>query len=195
MGETSPGDHVKMPSYSQDHDFYQAGVKGLEAYLLSNELFWPLSGRNNLPRLTIGGMLLAGKRLGARIAKPDDQFEVAGLEQQLQVIRSRWRAAWERKAAREFQSRFGLWQNYLGEYQHSPDLHAEEYAHEVQERAVLHLLRSELSSPLAEFTGLEDLDKLLKRYLRPGVFVWESDLASSFSQSEYWFLYGKLRSS
>jgi hypothetical protein len=181
-----------MPTYSQDHAFFQAGVKELEAYLLSNELFWPLSGSRSLPRLTVGGMLLAGKRLEARTARPEDQIEFAGLKGQLQALRSQWLAAWERKSAREFHSRFGLWQNYLDEYQRSPDLRAEDYSHEVQERAVLHLLRIGLSSPLPEFAALEGLDRLLKKYLRPGAFVWESDLASNFPSTEYWFLYGKL---
>jgi len=184
-----------MPTLIQDREFFEAGVGGMEAYLLSNELFWPLSGGHSLPRLTIGGLLLAGRRLRARTTTPAGRDEVNSLEAQLADIRSRWRAAWERKAGREVHSRLGLWQDFLAEYQRSPDLHADEYSQEVHERAVLHLLGNEFPSPLDEFRALHDLDQILKSHLHPGGFIWEPDLAASFPPDEYWFLYGKLKSS
>ncbi len=52
-----------MPTPAQDLSFFQAGLESLETYLLSEGLFWPLAG--DLPRLTVGGMLLAGKRIEA----------------------------------------------------------------------------------------------------------------------------------
>jgi hypothetical protein len=183
-----------MPTLNQDLEFYKAGVGGMEAYLLSNELYWPLSGGHNQPRLTVGSLLLANRRLGARTTTPADREEMNSLEAQLADIRSRWRAAWERKAGREVHSRFGLWQAYLDEYQRSPDLHADEYSHEVQERAVLHLLGNELRSLPDEYVALRDLDKFLRNHLRPGGFIWEADLTASFPAGEYWFLYGKLQS-
>jgi hypothetical protein len=51
----------------KDRAYLEAGIPELEDYLLSDELYWPISARgHNLPRLTIGGLLLANDRLEAR---------------------------------------------------------------------------------------------------------------------------------
>ena len=184
-----------MPTILQDREFYQAGIAGLEAYLLSNELFWPLSGGQQLPRLTVGGMLLAGLRLRARTTEAGEQATLDKLGLQLGEVRTRWRSAWERKAAREVHTSFTLWRNYLDDYRQSPELRAEEYSSQVQERVVLHLLGRELSPQPEELNVLPGLDRTLKGFLLPGGFVWEPDLAAAFPAGEYWFLYGKLKSS
>jgi hypothetical protein len=57
----------KMPSLEKDRAFLEASVPELEDYLLSDELYWPITARGfDLPRLTIGGILLAKARLEAR---------------------------------------------------------------------------------------------------------------------------------
>jgi hypothetical protein len=98
-----------MPALTQDLSYFQAGMESLEAYLLSEELFWPLTG--DLPRLTIGGMLLAGKRLEVRA----EAGEWMSLSDSLDAVCMKWRSAWERKAGREIHARLDLWKNYLEE--------------------------------------------------------------------------------
>jgi len=177
-----------MTSREKDRAYVEAGIPELEAYLLSNELFWPITTRGfDLPRLTIGGLLLAIKRLEAHGA------QIEPLLSRLDTVRSKWRVAWETKAGRGFQSRFNLWSNFLSDYRSSPEGHADAYPHEVSYRAMMKLLLAELPTPPAEQAGLPQLDSLLRANFIHGDFIWEADLQSGFPKDEYWFLYGTLK--
>jgi uncharacterized protein YukE len=178
-----------MTSTGQDRAYLEAGIPELEAYLLSDALYWPISARGyDLPRLTIGGLLLAQRRLAARVGRLDS------LLQKQEAVRAKWRVAWETKAGREFQSRFGLWSNYLSDYRQNPEGQADAYPHEARNRAMLQLLQPELPKILPEREGLTRLDSILRSSLLPSSFIWETELQSGFPREEYWFLYGKLQS-
>lgn len=178
-----------MTSAEKDRAYLEAGIPELEDYLLSDELFWPITARGyDLPRLTIGGLLLAKARLEARGERTE------ALVTRLDAVRSKWQVAWETKAGREFQSRFGLWSNYLTDYRQNPEGHADAYPHEVRNRAMLQLLKPELPEELPEREALSPLDSVVHTSLLPGDFIWNPALQSGFSREEYWFLYGKLRS-
>lgn len=178
-----------MTSAEKDIAYLEAGISELGDYLLSNELYWPISTRGyDLPRLTIGGILLAQTRLEAR----GERIEL--LSAQLDGIRSKWRAAWETKAGREVGARMRLWSNYLADYRQNPEQYADAYLHEVRYRVILHLLLAELPAPPPEQEALSQLDGLLRTNLAAGDFIWKSDLSAGFPREVYWFLYGKLRS-
>ena len=184
-----------MPTPEKDYAFFKAGVREFADYLLSGELFWQMSVREaDLPRLTIGGLLLARARLQARLTAPAAQASLIALEGQLDTVRSKWRSAWERKASREVHARFDLWHNYLADFRQSPDNHADAYPQEVQWRVMLQLLSGEFPWSPGEQDALSSLDTVLKSYWLPGEFIWEADLMTGFPQQEYWFLYGKLNS-
>jgi hypothetical protein len=178
-----------VSSREKDRAFLEAGVHSFEDYLLSNELYWPITARGyDLPRLTIGGILLAKARLEARGER------IESLVAQLDAVRSKWRAAWETKAGREVGGRMRLWSNYLADYRHNPEGHADAYPHEVRYRAMLHFLLDELPTSPPEGEELSQLDSLLRRNLISGDFIWDDDLGPGFPREVYWFLYGKLRS-
>ena len=177
-----------MSSVEKDKAFLEAGIPELGDYLLSKELFWPISARGfSLPRLTIGGILLAKARLEAR----DERIE--SLMAQLDTVRSKWQVAWETKAGQEIQTRLRLWSNYFSDYRHNPENHADAYPHEVRYRVMLHLLLVELPTPPPEQQALSHFDNLLRNNLIGDDFIWESDLQSGFPREVYWFLYGKLK--
>lgn len=170
-----------------DKIYVETGIPELGDYLLSQELFWPISTRGyTVPRLTIGGMLLALARLDAGGARTETLWI------QLEEVRMKWRVAWETKAGREVQARLRLWSNYLGDYRHAPELHADAYPHEVRYRVMLHLLLAELPAPVNEQEALSQLDNLLRKKLISGTFIWETELSGGFSREVYWYLYGKL---
>jgi hypothetical protein len=178
-----------VTSPENDRAYFEAGIPELGDYLLSRELYWPISARGyNLPRLTIGGLLLAQTCLEAHGER------IEQLTTQLDALRSKWRTAWETKAGREFQSRFGLWSNYLADYRHNPEGHADTYPREVRYRVMLQLLLGELSAPPPERDGLFQLDGVLHASFSPSDFIWEADLQPGFPREVYWFLYGKLKS-
>src|SRR5271157_3136810 len=182
-----------MPTLRDDQAYFQSGIQELEDYLLSKELFWPLSGGNDLPRLTIGELLLSRVRLQARATLPKAVADLNKMVAALGEVRSKWPAAWEQKAGLEVQTRIALWRNYLTDYQQAPDQQASVYPREVHGRVMLHLLKSEFKHPPPEFEVLDVLDPLVKAAWLPGVFIWEMDLVQSFPAAEYWFLFGKLR--
>lgn len=183
-----------MPTLADDQAYFQNGVQELEDYLLSKELFWPLSGGKDLPRLTPGGLLLSRVRLRARATAPMDVAVLTKMELALEEVRSKWITAWERKAGQEVHTRAALWRNYLSDYQRSPDQYASAYPGEVHVRVMLHLLKEEFKNLPADFVVVDGLDQLVKAAWLPGAFVWEKDLARGFPEAGYWFLYGKLRS-
>jgi len=177
-----------MSSIEQDKAYLEAGIPEVGDYLLSQELFWPISARGfSLPRLTVGGILLAKARLEAR----DERIE--SLVAQLDGIRLKWQVAWETKAGQEVQTRLRLWSNYLSDYRHNPEGHADAYPHEVSYRVMLHLLLAELPSPPPEQAALSQLDSLLRTSLVGDDFIWDADLQNGFPREAYWFLYGKLK--
>lgn len=170
-----------MPNREEDLRYVETGIQELKDYLLSDVLFWPLTAP--LPRLTIGGLLLAQKRL---------QAQGAGLHlnTQLDAVRNKWRVAWEEKAVREISARFNLWKNYLDDYRTEPQTRAESYAHEIRWRVLLVLLFAELPSVPVEAEGLSVLDTVLQGKFVSGKFIWDAAIKSGFPQDEFWFLYG-----
>jgi hypothetical protein len=172
-----------MTSTVQDIQFLTKSLPQMQDYLLSNELYWPLS--NSLPRLTIGSVLLSLACLD--VTRPDNARKFRA---ELEPTRTRWRTAWEKKAAREMANRLQLWSQYLSDYRHAPES-AGSYSTEVRGRAILQLLLPELPDP-SEKMALAELDAVLKTRLVSGKFVWETGLQAAFPTTDFWFLYGKL---
>jgi hypothetical protein len=187
-----------MAAIDFDQDYWRACIVDLKDYLLSEQLFWPLSARPSgsgisFPQLTLGGMLLTRSRAFARAA----QVEKAGLiplDQEMGAVRDRWRSAWNRKASREFTSRLRQWGNYLDDYRNNPESQAGYYAQEVRLRVIMALLQSE-NIELKDGEGelLEAMDKRLRANFSTGEFVWKAALAQSFPEDTYWYLYGTLK--
>jgi hypothetical protein len=163
-----------MATLAQDRQFLKAGVSELQDYLSSNELYATLSGPFTLPRLTLGGLLLARQRLGT---------EADLLAAQIEEIHSKRRAAWDEKVRREVHARNELWRNYLLDYDESPKTYRDEYPEQVRFRAMLVLLGEESNR----------FDEKLKGIFIPGGFVWEKECAERFPQDTFWFLFGKLK--
>lgn len=169
--------------------YFRTALDELEPYLLSNELYWVLGVPHiSLPRLTLGNLLLTRLRLQARHALPPDE------EMRLDHLRQRWRAAWEKKARREFNSRLNLWRNYLEDYFESPANYAADYPQEVRSRVLMELLRPEIAAPLPEEELLHALDARLRTAFIPGPFIWEAEMSAVFPAETWWYLYGRLKS-
>jgi len=181
-----------MPSANQDWDFLQAALPELKTYLLSDELFWPLGGRNRL-RLTPGNLLLARQRLAARALSPVDEARLIKWDQEFETLLVKWPVAWEKKVAHEFASRLRQWRNYLEDYRRAPDACAADYPYEVRLRVILELLGEETDLDATDRGLLAGLDTQLRADFLPGDFLWEADLQPAFPRETYWYLYGRLR--
>jgi hypothetical protein len=188
-----------MPSFEYDLRYLQAGIDQLEAYLLAKDLYWPvgISAANTetpYPQLTISGLLLSLQRLRAAARTPEQQATFAEVERKLDEIRSRWRVAWEKKAAQDFHARLNLWRDFLEDYRDRPSAHYDRYPYEVGRRTQLELLNDSAGEiPAAEQEMLNGLDGLLRSVFKPGEFVWEDYLAPSFPHQPFWYLYGSIQ--
>ena len=169
-----------MPTPAEDRRYLETALPELQTYLLSDTLFYPLT--HPLPRLTVGGLLLAQRRLHA-------YEDASPLDFRLDTLRTKWRAAWEKKAAQELKTRLTLWHNYLDDCREEEAL-LENYAREVRWRVMLALLAAELPADSSE---LNALDQRLRAKFRTGGFIWDEALRSEFSQDDFWFLYGKMK--
>jgi len=185
-----------MSSAAFDFRYLKAGIHEVEPYLLSKNLFWPLSspppaGEPQYPRLTLGGLLLSDARMRARYLHPSQTHDLESLESMLDHWRMTWRTSWERKAQREFKSRLRQWDLYLNELVYKPEVHIPYYDNEVRIRVLIELLLPEINLIEDEFTNkLLNLDGFLKSNLVPGEFIWEDELKSGFDNNVYWYLWG-----
>jgi hypothetical protein len=187
-----------MASVQSDLRYLQAGLIDLEGYLLSDELYWPIGasappGDPPYPRLTLGGILMASARLRSLKSSMEPRIEYERIENKLDVTRSKWRTAWEKKAAREFSSRLKLWRDFLEEYRRDPDANHDRYAYEVRRRLMLELLAAETQTPPAEQEMLHGLDQLLRSVFLPGEFILDRDQQPAFDPDRFWFLYGTVK--
>jgi len=187
-----------MKSFEYDLRYLLSGLDVLEAYLLSDEVFWPMSaippeGAPDYPRLTLGGMLLARKRIAAYPATNPQEVQRQQVISNLEGVQSKWRVAWETKARRSFSVRLRMWRDYIEEYRINPQENADRYSYEVRLRVMLTLLISESGRrQQAEIDLLSGLDGYLKSKLEMNGFVWEPQIQSGFPANNYWYLYGNL---
>jgi hypothetical protein len=188
-----------MVSHESEFNYLRAGLDLLDSYVLSNDLYWPIGikapiGSAPYPQLTLGNLLLSLKRLRAHPLSLEQQAGLTKLEQELLNLQTKWRVAWEAKAAREFSALLNLWRDFLEEYRGNPENHADRYSYEVNRRVLLELLAPQTPKvPQAELVMLVGLDNLVKAYFSPGSFVWDADLSIGFPPQPYWYLYGRLR--
>lgn len=187
-----------MKTFEYDLGYIQACLEVMESYLLSDEVFWPIStpppaAAPDYPRLTLGALLLAEHRLKAY---PQVQAQAALVQRvtaDTEHIRSKWRVMWEKKAARSYNVRLRMWSEFLDEYRSSPQDNADRYTYEVRLRVMLELLKLEGGGqPQAEAEMLGGLDRYLKSVLKMGGFIWEAEVQKGFPNEIYWYLYGEL---
>jgi hypothetical protein len=192
-----------MHSINYNLSLTEAMLDEIERYLLSSELFWPLSARApsgtpHFPRLTLGGLLLAFDELRAHQADMDalqsQQFRV--LHSRFEEFKSTWFAAMERKAFNELRCRINLWKAYLFDLEEDAD-EADRFPQEVRNRMMISHLSS-LASSLPETQELKPhiqyLDSRMWQTFKSGEFVLAERLRAVYPREEYPFLYAQARS-
>lgn len=173
--------------YEPDHDlaFLATGLDVLESFLITDDIFTAMGG--DLPMLTIGGLLLAIRRIKAVGYGARTNANLMRLE----TIRTKWRSAWTLKAEREIRARYYQWKDYLQETLEKGEVAY--YSQQVTWRVMLKLLQEEIDPVLWEKHKLKELDSIHKNTWRTGRFVWDPILIPGFPEGEYWFLYGEMK--
>jgi len=190
-----------MENSSYDLKYLRIGVEEIEDYLLSDELFWPVTGRPSGGRpfflkMTIGNLLLSEHRLATLAAENGlssaEEREFLDMQRRFEVVRSKWQVAWEEKAKKEYHTRFNQWMRTIEEIKGDRYQNAPYYRNEVRVRVLLELLTDQI--PVQARYNLNPFDSTLKRMFKPGEFIWEKEIAPGFLEDKYWYLYGGISS-
>ncbi|OGN74940.1 MAG: hypothetical protein A2X24_11510 [Chloroflexi bacterium GWB2_54_36] len=185
-----------MQLLDNDLAFLHASAPVLEDYLLSDVLYFPVTGEHgrqlsgDTTRLTLGNLLLSLRRLQAVQLPADQTAEFEALFGQINRARAQWRSRWSVKVQQEIPNRMMLWKNYLGELGEEAKAKAGDFPYNVRLRAILELLFDESNDLLVkEKDLLRSLDLQLKGKASPGEFIWDQTLAGGFPAGQFWYLY------
>lgn len=175
----------------------QIMAEELADYLLSDVLFWQLQAASNVPKLSLGMLLLTRQRLLAADAQLG-AGQRAGRDEAIRKIEAtlaKWQVASERKAEQELRTRLNLWQRFWDDCREEPRTCADNYSQEVTHRAMAELLLAEFPRLAAspEATPLRGLDPTVRGKLQGDAFVWAPELQPGFPRERFWYLYGQPR--
>jgi hypothetical protein len=181
---------------TRDVALCEAMADEIKAYLKSNALFWEPDrrrpGGSELPKLTLGGLLLARQRLetSRQHLRPDQLWALGRAGRELAHHRSQWRTRYQTKLARDLRSRLDAWAWYLDE---AASVH---YPRQVETRVKIDLLLDEAVEVELEARKarqrLAALDERLRVDFVPGDFCWAEPLAVGFPVERFWYLWGAL---
>lgn len=183
-----------MQPLLKDQALLRAAVEELQAYLLSNELYWqmtPLKQDRQVGRLlslTPGNLMLSIIKVKHYPWSEPETGEAQALLRRLEGEIARWRSAWRKKIEREMAARLKQWQDYLAES--STDKALIDYPFKVRSRAILDCFEG-VDGQLApaQATLLFMLDERLKGMTREAAFIWEPEVANGFAPGVFWYLY------
>jgi hypothetical protein len=171
----------------------QEMAAGLKPYVYEKELYGFLPG--DLPRLTVGGLLMRLRRLWAveHLLTPDQKSRLHTAQQQFEAVRKEWSVAYEGKLQQELQARIKALFQYLGEYGEDPRRAQENYLVAMEKRVMVELLAEQAAERgiLKDSTrdSLTKIDNLIRRYFEPGDFNWDARLEVAYPREKYWYLY------
>jgi hypothetical protein len=169
----------------------------LPDYLLSDVLFWQLQASSNVPKLSLGMLLLTRQRLLAGDSQLSDsqQAERDAAIRLIETTLAKWQVASERKAEQELRARLNLWQRFWDDCREDPRACADNYGQEVSHRVMAELLLAEFPrlSASPEAAPLRAIDPTVRAKLQGDSFVWAPELAPGFPREPFWYLYGQPR--
>jgi ubiquinone biosynthesis protein UbiJ len=187
---------------TRDAALCEAMADELDDYLKSSQLFWEPDrrwpGGAKLPKLTLGGLLLALRRLETLRDRldPDWSRALTRAGQELAFQKSHWRVRCQAKLARDLRSRLDTWAWYLDDCEAQGESAIVHYARQVETRVKIELLLDEVAQIKLDVRDERQrqrvLDERLRADWRPGDFCWLEALAAGFPPERFWYLWGWL---
>lgn len=185
-------------AYDLERDVRALGAMAanLTPYLYEKELYGYLSG--DLPRLTVGGLLMRLYRLSrlSNHLSAEQQNVVQDAAINLEAEQSEWSVHYELKLQQELDARLTALQRFLEECRDSNSACAASYPVEAEKRVIIEHLRREaiergVFTPELD-TRLRHLDAQLRRLLTDGPFISAPILTEVYPRAEFWWMYGTL---
>ncbi|MBN1562376.1 MAG: hypothetical protein JXA10_00945 [Anaerolineae bacterium] len=183
---------------ARDVKILSAMASNLTPYLYESELYGYLAG--DLPRLTVGGVLL---RL-YRLLRLDDEFLTSEQQSQIQDANlnfeaecSQWAVHYEHKLQHELQARCHALEQFLHECAEKLHGCAAIYPSQAEKRTMIYHLQAEAHERdvLADdmLARITKLDQRLRQFFEEGDFlIGDERLASVYPKDTFWWLYGQL---
>ncbi len=188
-------------NYDLSRDLAEAKsmADGLDDYVRDDELYGSGSGGMfgsdpNLPKLTIGALLLRLSRLKAQESKltAAQKSTLTQLESEHERVRREWTQHYNEKLQREATSRLQGISTFVAECADDPSSCADNYLSTAQARTILQALDAlPVGNDMAR--GVQRADNQLQRLTEPASFLWSSALESIYPKSTYWWLYARPR--
>jgi hypothetical protein len=195
--------HVLEQLVARDATLCAAMADDIGDYLKSSTLFWEPDrhrpGGAELPKLTVGGSLLAMRRLETLHGRldPEQEQALARAREGLALQKHEWGVRYQTKLARELRSRLDTWVWYLDDVKQQGERAIAHYPRQVETRVKIDLLLDEAAEVGLEVgesrQRLTGLDERLGAQFIVGEFCWIEELAPGFSPERFWYLYGQPR--
>jgi hypothetical protein len=180
---------------AHDVETVEAMVKRLVPYVYESELYGLMP--DNLPRLTVGGLLMLLYRLSiiADQLSFEQRKQLQVAQNQFNQVRLEWSVAVEGKIQREFRARLDAMNQLLSEYNENATTDLDDYPVMAEKRIILEALKD--FAPIHNHVAFEmhkmlvTLDQQLRQYTRPSDFLLDSYLERAYPNDQFWFLYAK----
>jgi hypothetical protein len=181
-------------AYSLDVDVraVTAMAAALVPYIYQDELYGVLS--NDLPRLTVGGLIMRLNRLGILdnlLSEPQRQA-VSMARSQFDKAKTEWAVAYEGKLKRELTARLRALGQFIMDCV-DRRLCADLYPGEIEKRVMVAGLQAEAQARgvlepaiASQIAGIDDRIHMLTR---PGDFLWDARLEPAYPRASFWYLY------
>lgn len=185
-------------AYDLERDVRTLGAMAanLTPYLYEKELYGFLSG--DLPRLTVGGLLMRLYRL-TRLTDhltPEQQTIVQDAAINLEAEQAEWGVHYDLKLQQELDARLTALHRFLEECRDASRGCGANYPIEAEKRVIIEHLRQEaiergVFTPEHE-ARLRQIDAHLRRLLAEGPFISAPILEAVYPRREFWWLYGTI---
>lgn len=186
-----------MPVYEVDleRDVRAAAAMAdrLTPYIYESELYGLMPG--DLPRLTVGGLLMRLHRLPflADQLSPTQNDMVREAQRKFDAVRKEWAVAYEGKVKHELTARLVAIGHFINDCGENPRACVDNYPSAMEKRVIAEVLKSEaearnLWSPDLRST-LTSLDTSLRRLGDKGPFCWDARVELAYPPDRFWFLY------
>ncbi len=169
----------------------------LGAYLMSEAERWTMA-RGDMPRLTLGGVLMRQHRLAVLCDRlqPNEQTRLNVSGTRITNLQSENLVRFERRGHQELHARMGEWIGRLRNWADKGRVTTKEYARDVDTRVVITALLERLGEPPFRLDAqiqeeLSAVDKHLLGNWREGAFVWSPVWQPAYPRQLYWWLYGR----
>ena len=182
---------------AEDLAILQEMAGQMEAYLMSETLFWAMQ-YSNMPKLTLGGYWLRQHRLTVlhALLTGEQRAELTAAIKTFETAVVDWTVRTEQRAHTELEARIRQWSEYLRDVAGDGAAATANYGARVEVRAIMAVLVSQLQQPPYKLdqsllkTILQQ-DKALRARWQSGPFVWPEAWQPAYPEPEFWWLYGR----